>query len=157
MKKVLFVLMAIMFSITSTASAMQYHVAGSEAKGGVVDLYLKRIDLFRKMRIKVFLEEDCVSSCTYYSALLAEELVCARPGVLLVFHKAMRYRPRKVDKQGNVTSFWIEEPSKKDVQKTWGVYPKRVKEAVLRRSPGGLPYPGEEIFIPATEVGIPYC
>lgn len=64
-----------------------YFVQGAESRGGEVRFFLESIALFRRNRVKVVLKDECASSCTLYTSLLQDGLICTRPGTKLVFHE----------------------------------------------------------------------
>lgn len=144
-----------MFAIP--ANAVPYFVSEDESAGGRAYEYLARIEAFRRLGTKVHLPERCASSCTLYTALLSDGLVCSRTGdTRMVFHQFMRQTVRTVNGNGDPESYWLNPPTREDVQRTWGSYPWRVRWAILIRSPSGLPEIGE-IEISSRELGIPTC
>lgn len=140
-----------------SAPRVTYYAAGAEASGGEVEPFLKRIASFRKWRVRVALSGKCISSCTLYANLLEDGLLCAAPGTTLVFHQFMRRVPILFGADGQVEVYRLDPPTADDVRMTWGSFPRAVQRAVLRRSPTGLPDRGQEISVPAREVGIPSC
>lgn len=135
-----------------------YVVRGVESKGGSIEFFLNSVKLFRKSKVKVVLAEDCYSSCTLYSALIRDGLVCARRGVRLIFHKFV-YGTDFVIRGGVATSYRVVGEIRGEAfTRIWQTYPVRVRAAIMAHSPnGGLPPHGRELSIPAATLGIPTC
>ena len=134
-----------------------YYVPESEAKGGEVEPVLAKIESFRRLNIRVVVPAECVSSCTLYTLLLRDGLLCAREGATLAFHQFLRRETRTVNADGTPESYWLNPATPEDLRRTWGAYPSSIKSAVLQRSPSGLPEQGNELYISASDLGIPPC
>ena len=139
------------------ANAAPYFVNETEAQGGNAYEYLARIETFREHGTRVHLPAFCKSSCTLYTLLLKDGLVCSRTGdTKLVFHQFLARSVRSVDANGEPDSYWLDRPTPVDVKNTWEAYPWQVRFSVLIRSPLGLPEVGV-VVVPAKEVGVPVC
>lgn len=138
-------------------AAPEYIVNAEEALGGNAYEYLDRIQKFRKQGTMVVLPPECISSCTLYTILIRDGLVCTRSTTTLAFHKFLRRETRTVGEDGLPSSYWLDPPTTLGYWRTWRAYPRTVRRAVLARSPSGLPEPGNEVEVPAHEVGIPKC
>jgi len=148
-------LVALLFS--NKAGAVEYVVKGAEANGGRASFFLGSIAEYRKKGIRVVLSGTCISSCTLYTALLRDNLVCATPGTKLLFHQYFHVKNEQVDAQGRMVSFDLDRYVEgTERQRIWMKYPRNVRQAILARSPG-LPALGKELSITAQELNIPRC
>lgn len=139
--------------LTPANAAPQYIVGKQESLGGNAWEYLARIEKFRASKTRVVLPPECWSSCTLYSILLKDGLVCAPPGAKMVFHQFMRKEVRTVGSSGEVTSYYLNPPTRATLRRTWWAYPAVVRSFM----PRGLPEWGKEITITARQLGIPNC
>lgn len=149
-------LLVSLFSVEARAD--EYIVRGAEARGGNTQYFLNGIKSFRKYRMRVVLPASCLSSCTLYTALLRDDLLCARSDTVLIFHQFFYTKDEEVDAQGRLVSFGVDRyVSGGEKQHLWMTYPISVRRAILSHSPRGLPLVGNELTLPARELGIPAC
>jgi hypothetical protein len=146
-------------SHSATSAQSWYEVKGQEVYGGAIDEFLARVRYFRQNRIKVVIGPECVSACTFYTALLKDNLLCARPGTYLGFHwftlVAQGYTSDGSEVYVELGALAGIRPI--EYSQYFNTYPRHVRQEILRRSPVGLPKPGKELYIPASDLGIPTC
>lgn len=136
----------------------EYIVRGAAAKGGDVAWFFSQITRLRNDRVKAALTDECVSSCTLFTSLLREGLLCAYPGTKLVFHRFFYSKNVQLDAQGNIKSFDVRNYVVGNLASNlWLTYPASIRSVILRYSPAGLPPVGNELKISARELGIPAC
>jgi hypothetical protein len=143
--------------ISPYTGGQSYKVQGPVAKGGVSDTFLGLIRLFRKDRVMVVLykEEGCSSSCTLFTSLLKDGLLCARPGTKLGFHEFVETENMQVE-GGVLKSYKVKGPVIGFAfLKLWRTYPRHVRAVINKR--GGLPPHDDMMMIPARDLGIPTC
>lgn len=138
------------------AAGNDYVVPAHELRGGVMDDFIRATGDFKGKKVRVVLSGLCMSSCTLYTALAPQNLVCAKPGTKFVFHRPFRATNIQVDANGGITTLEVTRPSSPaTVQRFWMQYPLHVRRAILTASHGrGLPMLGRELTIPAE--GIPH-
>jgi hypothetical protein len=158
--------MAVVFSIavafTANAAVITYKetrpVLPPYAKGGSVEIFMGMIADSKREGIRRELVGECVSSCTLFTNLMKNGLVCARPGTVLVFHQFVIATDLVIE--GNIIKSYkvgsvIRGP---EFERIWSKYPYIVKKMLMKRSPnGGLPPHGQELKISADDLGIPGC
>jgi len=138
-----------------------WYVEGQELDGGMVEDFIKRVKDFRQKNITVVIKGQCQSSCTLYTALLKQGLLCARPGTKMVFHRPYYMTSLSLSENGEIKSFifggYASEKEPLVHHRFWTTYPVQVRREILKHSPGGLPGVGREISLPAKAFGIPTC
>lgn len=143
-------------SIPVYTPGQPFVVQGREANGGLVDAYLGTVSLFRKDRTPVVLEKHCFSSCTLYTALLKDGLLCARPGTVLGFHEYVEAEQLDIV-GGTLRSYRVIGPMQgTKLERILRAYPKQVMRAI--EAAGGFPpHHGPLLVLSAKQLGIPTC
>jgi len=131
----------------------------AETKGGTVDHAYQNIAYARQKGVVLALPPgQCVSSCTLYTTLLPDDLLCRQGPLDVVFHQFMWVANINTDSQGRISAMTPEEPvSGFRKWRLWRTYPSAVRKAVLARSPSGLPTWGQELHISAETLNVPLC
>lgn len=144
--------------LAGQAVAAQEHVVlGPEQKGGEPQYFYDQIRTFRTDKVRVVIKGACLSSCTLYTVLVSDGLICARPGATFVFHRVMVADQLQIDAQGIIRSYRLVGPLVgPEAGRFWMTYPFEVRHRIMQESPTGLPRWGEELTIPATEL-VPTC
>lgn len=159
-KSILSMALALVVTGSSVANAIDYPVRGAERNGGFAEDVTTKVQGFKKNRTRVVLSKYCKSSCTLYLALLPHGLVCATPDTKLIFHRffVALYDEIRTDVRGQVASWGKIRPADEAViNKVWGLYPLKVRRAIMKHSAGyGLQMPGRELIIEAKGL-VPPC
>lgn len=152
------IIVASLLLFTGQALAEQTHVVqGPEREGGSPYEFLANVEYFRAHNVRVVVTDRCKSSCTLYTALLRDNLICARPSARFIFHRYVWANDLKVDAQGLIQSYRITGPIiGPEADALWMSYPLSVRKRIMAESPTGLPRHGEELTVPAIEL-VPRC
>lgn len=150
--------LVLFLSLAGQAQAQQTHVIGRiEGLGGSPYEFIARANMFRQNDVRVVVTGNCVSSCTLYTSLLPDGLICAMPGAKLVFHRYNYLSDVQVDGKGRLKSYKIAETlAGPEFMGIWRQYPLSVRKRIMQESPEGLPAWGNELSIRATEL-VPAC
>ncbi|MBI4087836.1 hypothetical protein HY418_00425 [Candidatus Kaiserbacteria bacterium] len=159
MKLIVTLIIGFLLLMGKAAFAQPVHVVtGPERLGGSPYEFLAKMRAYRADGVKVVIGDKCISSCTLYTALLRDDLICAKPGAKFVFHRFVLVDNIKVDGQGRLQSFHIMGPLTGPMaQQLWMTYPYRIRHQIMKRSGIGLPRVGNELTIPARQLGVPTC
>lgn len=165
--RLLSILTAVILGITAVSAHAfglpQLHVVESpENRGGSVTEVLARIEHFRENGTTVILQGECISSCTLYTSLLRDDLLCAMPGTMLVFHQFRGKKGAlKVRSDGTLVlddpelkRLTKHDPLGEDIQEA---YPGPVLDRLALVFPKGFPRLGHEQAIPASLLLVPEC
>ena len=159
-------LVVVMFNIilvfTANAANITYKetrpVLPPHSNGGPVELFIGMIGDSKREGIRRELVVECVSSCTLFTNLMKDGLVCARPKTVLVFHQFVVATDFVIE--GNVLkSYKIASVVRGAAfKRIWEKYPPHVRMKIMKKSTnGGLPPHGKELKISADDLGIPRC
>lgn len=138
------------------APGKPFVVTGAEANGGFVDAFIGSVRLFRQDRVKVELVGHCYSSCTLYTALLKDGLLCARPGTVLGFHQYVDADDMQIE-GSTLRSYRVKSPIRgQRLQKIMRTYPRHVLD-IVEQAGGFPPHTAPLLRISAKRLAIPAC
>lgn len=114
--------------------------------GGSIGEYIESYADIRHSKVKIRIEDYCISACTMVLGLIPRDRVCADDRALFGFHSAWFMGPF-----GPVFS-------REGTRLVWNLYPKAVQDDLRARGwdgEGNEPHP-ELIYVPATKF-LPKC
>lgn len=151
--------LGIFLMLGGTAFAQTDHIIDRvEGLGGSPFDFIHRAEAFRAGGVRVVLDGKCISSCTLYTSLLPDNLICARPGAVLVFHRYNYVKDVQIDGTGHLLSWKVAAPVTGTIfTAIWDVYPLSIRRWILTVSPQGLPaWDKKPITVRATRL-VPPC
>ena len=157
MKLIGIAIAALLFLAGQATAQTDYILNGVERLGGNPYAFLAQVRMYRERDVRVVVKDQCVSSCTLYTSLLPDGLICALPGAKFIFHRFNILSDIKTDPEGHILSFKIDRPLVgEDFTRIWLSYPLSVRKRIIRESPQGIPRWGQELVVPATDL-VPTC